>query len=348
MIALGIRFGVRRARLAGVMGCVLLLVGLAPLAAQSPPPSDAPPNSDRPGDSPHGRSRNGDARPQPDLNDPEVRKKAREMFAKRLENRRREIEKLEQAMKMFDEGKSIEDLRSLFPDMPHPGQRAEQWMRRWEEGGPGSQSDWGTGRSQPAEPPHPLTAEEREVVREILAATAPKILDRIKELEKSKPADADQKLTETLLRSRSLLDLRNRDAAMYQLKLQEIRHGRQAGEAAWAIAELDAPGAANPPQAADSASAERRQKVEALRAALLSQYNIRTQIMRRDADRMTKDLAARDAQAADVVEKTIRDMIDREKRRRDKSSTEGDRHPGPGADHPSRPSAKDPASSRHD
>ena len=337
---------------------LLPLAAAFPAAAQNSHPADPPP----PTASPDDRAHNGDKSSQPTPNDPELRKKAREIMARVLENRKHEIETLEKALRLIDEGKSLDEVHALLPDLPRMGQRGEgreQWQRRMERwggmsgpdgqddvnrlGGPGGlpQNMGQGGNTGPGgKPPTPdaprlLTDEDRVTVREILAATSPKTLKGLLDLEKSKPAEADKQYTRSLDRMRFLIELRKRDPQGFALKAQDIRHGMEAGEIARAIGEMD--------KSPDPNTEQRQQKVEALRMALLNQYNVRTLLMQRDIDRnkdraaeIARDIEKRPAQAAEVVDKNVRDMIEREHRRREKQNAEGEHRPNgkPGENHP--------------
>ncbi len=330
-------------------GSAVLIVAGSALAQA--PKAEVPPAADG--------ARIGEKHGQSAASEHELRKKAREILSKRLEMRKRETEALERALQLFDQGKTLEELRTLLPDLPRFGQRGEereQWQRRMEQWGAGPQPGGedvnrlgspggmpqangpanggpsGIGPSgKPQETPHPLTEEERATVREVLAATAPETLARLRELEKAEPAKAEQQYARSLERMRFLIDLRKRDPQMFELKAKDIRHSFEAGALVRAIGDID--------KSATPDTAVRQQKVELLRAALLAQYNVRTQIMQRDIERsadraadLAKEVEKRPAQAADVVDKNVREMIDREHRRRERQGGEngrgGDRHGG--------------------
>ncbi len=320
-----------------LVACAIAGAMLAsPLAAQGPRPSDPPA-----ADGSHDQDKHG----QPAANDPEARKRFREMLTRRLETRKRELDSLERAVKLFDQGKTLEELRTLLPDLPRFGQRGEdrdQWQPRMDQWGAGRSPDSADpnrpGPGPRSQEPRVLTEEDRAAIREVLAATAPEMLTKLRELEKTEPAKADQQYTRSLDRMRYLLDLRKRDAPMFELKAKEIRHGFEAMALARAIGEID--------KAPTPDTAVRQQKVELLRAALLAQYNVRTQIMQREVDHsaeraaeMAKEIEKRPSQAAEAVEKNVRDMIDREKRRRDRQNNGDGGRPGP--DHHGAPPPSD-------
>jgi hypothetical protein len=342
-----------RLRRAFVLAGAAVLIGAGPGLAQAPKADDSPADGARTSEK-HGQP----------ASDTELRKKARELLSKRLEMRKRETEALEHALELFDQGKSLEELRTLLPDLPRFGQRSgeerEQWQRRMEQwgggrqpggedvnrlGGPGGMPQAGGSANNPGssgmgpggKPPentHPLTEEERVTVRELLAATAPETLTRLRELEKTEPVKADQQYSRSLERMRNLIDLRKRDPQMFELKAKDIRHSFEAGALVRAIGDID--------KSPTPDTAVRQQKVELLRTALLAQYNVRTQIMQREIERsadraaeMAKEVEKRPAQAADIVDKNVRDMIDREHRRRERQGGDngrGGEHHGTGAD----------------
>lgn len=290
-------------------------------------------------------SRPTDKHAQP-ASDPELRKRARELLVKGMDSRKRELEAIEKALQLFDQGKTWEEIRELVPELPRFGLRSED-RERWNGrqsgnedvnrlGGPGGMPQGGgPGMPPPGKGPdaaRALTEEDRNTVREVLAATAPETLKRLRELEKSEPAKAEQQYQRSLDRMRFLIDLRKRDRPMFDLKAQDIRHAFEAGALARSIAEID--------KSPTPDTAERQKKVELLRTALLAQYDIRTKIMQREIDRsserateMAKEIEKRPAQAAEVVDKNIREMIDREHRRRERMNGDGgrgDRHTGEG------------------
>ena len=346
----------------GSIGCacaMLLPLSISfPAAAQNSLPTDPPVAT------PDDRTRAGDKAGQPASNEPELRKKAREIMTRVLDNRRRELGTLEKALRLIDEGKSLDEVHSLLPDLPRMGQRGEgreQWQRRMERWGGMSDTDGpedenrrggSGGMSQnmgaapggagsggkPSNPdaPRVLTEEDRVTVREILAATSPKTLKGLQDLEKTKPAEADKQYSRSLDRMRFLIDMRKRDPRMFELKAQDIKQGMEAGEIARAIGELDK--SPTPPPNTE----QRQQKVESLRATLLAQYHVRTQLMQRENDRakdrageMARDIEKRPAQAAENVDKHVREMIEREHRRREKQTSEGEHRPNgkPGDNH---------------
>lgn len=299
--------------------------------AQSPTPkADEPPAAD----GTHPSDRHAPA------GDSDLRKRGREMLVKGIESRKRELEAIEKALQLIDQGKTWEEVRALVPELPRFGVRGED-RERWgggrpqggedvnRLGSPGGMPPGGGPGNKPSDAPRVLTEEERATVREVLAATAgQETVNRLRDLEKTDAAKADQQYSRSLDRMRFLIDLRKRDRQMFDLKAQDIRHGFEAAAIARTIADIDKSPAPD--------TAVRQQKVELLRTSLMAQYNVRTKIMQRDVERsadraaeMTKEIEKRPAAAAEVVNKNVLDMIDREHRRRERTNGEngrGDRH----------------------
>jgi hypothetical protein len=320
------------------IAAILITVAGLPLRAQPPAPtqpSDQNPKTGEPGET-HPNA------------DPEFRHRWRERIQRALDARRQELDRLEAALKALDEGKTVEEVRQMYPDLPRFGNRGEG-----QEHGPmgdGRHTDGGDvdrlgpqmmgggrrggGAPGPDQAPHQLTADERQSVRDILEATSPQLFKHLQELEKSNPAEAERNIGESFPRLRFLLDLRKRDKQLYDLKLKDIRHGREAFEAARAIAELD--------RRADADTGERSKLEASLRSALTAQYNVRTQAMQREAEGLKErgaslkaDAEKRDAQAGAVVEKNMKAMIEREKKWLEKRSDKD--HHGPGDRRPAQP-----------
>ena len=316
---------------AAIVACAGLSRGQTPM-----PKTDEPPAAD----GTHPGEKHSPA------SDTELRKRGRELLVKGIESRKRELEAIEKALQLIDQGKTWEEVRTLVPELPRFGVRGEdreRWVGGRQQGGEdvnrlGSPGGGGTPQgdgkgmgpgNKPTDGPRLLTEEERATVREVLAATAGQdTVNRLRELEKTDAAKADQQYARSLERMRFLIDLRKRDRQMFDLKAQDIRHSFEAGALARTIADIDKSPAPD--------TSLRQQKVELLRGALLAQYNIRTQIMQRDfnksaerAAEMTKEIQKRPAAAAEVVNKNLLDLIEREHRRRERAGGEngrGDRH----------------------
>ena len=337
-----------------------LALAVATLAFAAPTLHAQPPASPPSGDRAH-QPEGADRKPPTDA---EARKRWRDFLQRRLDARRREADLLDRALRAIDAGKSNEQIRQMFPELLRSGTRGEGGGPGREPfsgdpepfehamGGPGQRpgpDDGDVDRLGPGmmpsttatpspkppttpEPPHALTSEERQAVRDILGATSPRLLGHLLELEKSNAAEADRRYAESLPRLRFLFDLKARDPELYHLRLKDIQHGREAYEAARAIAALDA----KPP--VDTAA--RRTHESALRAALTGQYNVRTLIIRHDAESLTErrlallsDAEKRPTQAAAVVEKNMKSMVDRERRRQERRADK-DRKPGAGEHRP--------------
>lgn len=292
--------------LACIAAAILAVAG-SPLGAQSPQ-SPAPQPTDP------------DQKPGAPLDG----KRLREIIQRRLDERRLDIDRFEKLLKALDEGKTIEEIREMYPDL-------QRFAFRGERGGNRAGPDDGVERLGPSmggmgmggrpgnagpggEAPRTLTPEERQSVREILADTSPWILRHLQDLEKSNPAEADRKFAESHGRLRQLLDTRKRDPKLYEHKLSDIRHGMEAAQAAAAIAALDAKNTGD--------TADRAKHEAALRDALTAQYNVRTLAIQREAEglkeraaTMAADADKRDAQRGPVIEKNMKTLIEREKKR---------------------------------
>jgi hypothetical protein len=307
------------------LGCVaalLLAVAGAPLGAQAP----AQPPADQQNANPQ-----ADKRP---VNEQERRKQIQERVQKFRD-------RCDQALKALAEGKSVEEVQQTYPELTRFLLRAEGGRRQG--GGPdetdpdrlGPNFMGGRQGDRPGQPeqPHVMTAEERQAVRDVLAVTSPSFLTHLQDLEKTNQAEADQKYAESFRRLRYLLELQKRDKKLYEYRLNDIKHGLEASEAASAIAELDSKHSTD--------TNERSKHEAALRTALTAQYTVRTQAMQREAEglkersaTMLADSEKRDAQMSTVVEKNMKAMIDREKKKLEKHSDK-DRHGGPGGPPPS-------------
>jgi hypothetical protein len=344
-----------------------------------PPPMGGPDGrEDGPGGGPDGRRGTQE----------EMRRRIREFLQRQVDASRRRQERMEQALRMLDEGKTLEEIHAALPDLPHPGQRGEgrgEGRRGGPNGpggpdgfdgpGPGGRDDrarvddlgdatglrepggpggpGGAGgrpeggprdgrhdgargdgprgdgprgeRDGPRDPARPLTPDEREAVRDFLRVAAPGILAKLEQLEKSDAPAAQRRWAEALPRVRPLLDLRTRDRALYDLRLEDIRRGRESMDAARAVAEAESNGSRG-----DAEAARTR-----LRDALRAQYRVRTQLLAHDLTKgkermngMQADLDARSSREDAVVDKNVRDLVEREARRlKNKGARpEGGRH----------------------
>lgn len=353
-----------KTRLYGFLGMLAALVALGSIGAPwlSAQPSDTPPSSPPPpppqrADGEPGQNGTGEGRrARPTLTREELRARFRQFLDQRAGQLRREQEEIERAVRMFDEGKTVEEIRAEFPDRPRgSGQRrgggggggwGGDWLQRWEQGegmpgdppfdrgsdrgpdrGPRSGDSDGPRQGPGAErdPTQPITSEERETIRDFIRSTAPQMLAGLDELEKRDEAMAEKKYRDMLRKTRLLLELRKRDKAMYDLRLADIKSGREAIEAARLIAQMDVNGIA-----ADAP--DRAAQTQTLHAAVNAQFVTRTAIKRheltRSRDRAAndeKELASRESRREQIVTDSMSKLVDYERRRLD---GKGD-HDGP-------------------
>lgn len=290
----------------------------------------------------------------------ETRQRLREAIRRRLESSRRESERLEQIAKAIDEGKSFDELRQLMPESgrwarggPGGGGRnfGELLLRRIEESrggegftdvdtlGPTTLPGMGPGRgSGPDAGPRRsdqigsagervLSEEDRQAVRDVLVAAAPGILQKLDELQKLDPAQAERKFSEAWPRMQFLMEMRLRDRGLYELTLGDVRFGREAMEAARELVAMERRGVAQ-----DSGAYAKQQA--ALRAALAAQFEQRTRILQHQMDRMrerqaamARDIGTRPDRQTDVVNRNAAAMIERERRRVERGSSDGAKEP---------------------
>ncbi len=272
----------------------------------------------------------------------------RERIQQRREQLRRAQERIDLAMKLMDEGATVEQLQAEYPEFfrPRPGMAGgpegfdghdgppggagrRPGMRggegpdgmmggpdgpdRFERGGgPGGMGERGRDRAGSDRAP---TDEERAAIREFLRVAQPRLFELLQDLEEHDPAEAKRKLTEAFPRVRPLLDLRKSDPEMFELRMKDLRNGREAMESARWLAQN---------QAAESGASETEstKRREAMRAALRAQLDARTEIQRRDyarqAERLTEAQAELEKRAGDrdnTVEAMMARMIEREAER---------------------------------
>lgn len=293
--------------------------------------------------------------------DPEMRQRLREALRKRLENARKETDRMEQLARALDEGKSFDEIRQMMPESGRwmrssgggPGASGrnfgEMLLRRVEDhrGGDGfSEVDNLGPTSLPGMGPRPagsgaggeggdrassvperaLTDEERGAVRDVLTAAAPGTLKKIDELRALDPAQADRKYAEAWPRMKFLMEMRSRDRGMYDLTLGDVRAGREAMEAARALVGMEKRGV-------QPGSDEYKKGEAALRAALGTQFEQRTRILQHQMDKMrerqatmARDIATRSEREADVVNRNAAALVERERRRQERGA-EGSKAP---------------------
>lgn len=342
-----------------MLACGVLLAGSIGLADPPKPPASQPATDvSEPG---------GLARQWLDLPVAERRQRFREFLATRLERAERTRQALADALKAVDDGIPLEDVIAAYPaDLRAgiwigPGGRGEgrPGSRRVPGGGPPSNDEnfdelgpvVPEGGRVDRPPPGgrgerdasgPVSESEREAFDEFLVAAAPGIHAMLRELRAKDPERADRKLREGLPRIRWLMDLRERDPEAYRLRLLDIRHGREAFEAARALAAFDRENTGDQAKS----SAEREVLSERVRTALREQYEVRGKLLEHEISRLDQDLSKRRSELAGRAggrEAAISRGFDKLRERarewlRNKS--------GPGG--PARSKPRDPGPSRND
>jgi hypothetical protein len=358
------------------------MLGVCGLALAQTNPAPQAPAPDRQADNPEGDQAR---RPRQPLSREELRARFRQFLDARAAQLRRDQEELDRAIKMLDEGKTLDEIRAAFPDRPRTGQNGaggfgqrrgvSDWLQRIEMGEMPGDVTGGTGRGRSdsdvlGEPPGgpmggpkgrgnsddnpdragpgpdrtagpgpqpgrtdinaPLTQEERETIRDFIRSTAPHMLSQMDELEKTRPQEVEQKYRRMLRLTRNLLDLRQHDKVLYDLRLQDIKVGREALDAAREIAQLQKKGIATSDPKYEQAS-------QRLRTALQAQFTVRGEAMRHEAEkareRLThsdQELASREANRDKVINDLMTRMI--EKERRWVEHPDERREPGPQSD----------------
>lgn len=278
--------------------------------------------------------RQRESRPEQRAEQPEPGRMLRESIQRRLEMARRQQERLERAMTMLDGGAGPEELLAEFPELGRqrpggPGEGGDLGPlgmppEHGEGLGPEGQGPRGPGRGQRdpglgggREPmlDRPLTEEERAAVREFLRSAQPRLHTMLDELEKADPEEAGRKLREMFPRLRPLIEMRQRDPRQYEARLNELKSGREAMDAARRVVEIEQPGSG----AAEGDLAAARQ---ALLAAVGAHLDARTEIRRLDLDRQIaraqkerQELDSRSGERDSEVEHMVDRMIERERQR---------------------------------
>jgi hypothetical protein len=209
---------------------------------------------------------------------------------------------------------SIKNLNDLGPVVPAgdgpPSPGAGQGRGPGGQGqgrGPGPRPGAREGRAE-------ITDADRAVFDEFLGSAAPRVQVMMRELRKQDPERADHKIVEAMPRMRWLIDLREKDRPLYDLRLRDIRAGREAFDAARAIARFDHE------HADQKLSPEREKLAGDLRKSLQEQYDVRGQILAHDIAKIESDLAKQREELANradgkspVIEKTFDLLIERAK-----------------------------------
>lgn len=256
--------------------------------------------------------------------------------------------------RVLDRPGAFDDLDRPLPGSSALEPRGDQ-TRRGPNAGPG-------GRNQPDHPRRPALDDrgdrpdrpdrntsaqvievgeaELSFVEEFLESSAPRVLERFRELRKRDPEEARRRFVEMFPRVRFLYQMREHDPEMFRLRLQDIRAGREALEAARDVAMFDSLS-----ESGATTSPDREIKVDRLRQALRHQYQVRTDIMKLDlatakshSDTLAADIEKRAAPGTADVEKFVQSLIDRESKwLKRRGMSEGDR---PGVDERRRPDTR--------
>lgn len=273
------------------------------------------------------------------------RRALRELIERRLEFSRRQQERMERALRMLEEGADPADVEAEFPDIGRgpggvgggggPGGPPSGMMDGDMGDGPPGPRGPGRGQRDPGgggggmggrEPPldRPLTDEERAAVREFLRTAQPRLHEMFAELEAADPDEASRRLREMFPRIRPMIELRQNDPALYELRMRELRTGREAMESARKFIEVE--------RAANTPEAERTRAEASLRAAVGAHLDARAEIGRhelaRQIERARRDIAEIEGRSADRdadVQRMMTRMIERERQRaRDGDKPQGE------------------------
>ncbi|MFN7021301.1 MAG: hypothetical protein ACK4WH_08260 [Phycisphaerales bacterium] len=318
-------------KLAGPVRTLLGLIAAAvslPLAAHCPGatlPPDPTPSRDR-ADQPHPPTGGARSRGERELLrqlmslPPEERRaRLRAYLVERQERARRIESALARAIKAIDDGAPVDDpdalmpaesreFRGVVPALGPPQDLPPQTGNGADHTGPGATDPdelgpvslpglTGPGRGPRAEesPPRPhegpITEEDRAVVNEFMSSAAPHLIEMFRQFEQKSPERAEARTREMLGRIRWLIDLRRSDRGEYDLRLEDIRHGREAFDAARELARFDRDGA-------DRSPAQRDEIVARMRAALNEQYRVRGAMIGREIARLESDLDQRRSELA--------------------------------------------------
>lgn len=311
----------------------LIAVGIASLLAVNAPtlaqPADPAPESaadrstDRAGAPGRDMLRQAMQRPPA-----ERRAFLRELLQSRLQRLERQRDGLQAALHAIDEGKPLEEIGPLVG--------SESFARDGRIGGPPGRQGGAPPNSDdelgpvpmpgggPGEPPRPrqpsdspVTAEDRAAVEEFLSSAAPQLLKMLNEIRERDPAEADARIRDSLPRLRDLLELRTSDHALYELRLADIRHGREAFEAARALVRLD--------RAGDEASeAQREELITTLRTSLRDQYRVRGEILAHELVKLNERIAKHRENREAVVERMMERLRGRAREWNERRMRDGD------------------------
>jgi len=185
-----------------------------------------------------------------------------------------------------------------------------------------------------------MTDEDRAAVREFLKVAQPRLFEMLQRFEREDPAEAQRKLAEAFPRVRPLIELRSTDPALFELRMKDLRLGREAMEAARWLADQEG-------SSGDISDADRAARQQPLREALAAQFDARTEIMRHDLEMQTRrhdeakrELANRASGRDEAVDSMMTRLLSRERERLRRGDGRDDpppmrepgRHRPPGAD----------------
>lgn len=355
------RFGI----LAGLAVAALLSLGAqgqpAPAANNNPPPAADGNAGDREG------ARDWLPRQWFDMSKDERAKRLREFLEVRRERLIRTNQAIDHALKSMDEGVDIDrviadfpaDLRPGFgrrpggprgdhadarpendpvlnnPDRLGPASPNGEDMGSTDDRRPGpaagrGRGPGGGGGGEMRAPGGPVTNADRETFDEFLGSAAPRLQTLMRQLRQTDPERADRKVREAMTHMHGLLELREKDRPMYDLRLKDIRAGREAMEAARAVVRHDR-------DHSNGDDAQGRERLIAdLRQALASQYEVRGEILEREVARMQGDLARRQEELTKrpsgkdgAIDRNTNDLL-----RRARERWPGRPHAGPEDDAP--------------
>ena len=340
----------------------------ASLSFGAPPEPDPKPSAPAP--APAGKDAGAAAgQPRQDSEEtPEkLRQRVRDFLSRSVDDFKLRVERMERALKLIDEGASLEQVRAVFPESSRPGSRFAEWRERLGmpggadldgpgrlgggvggaggaggPGGPGGAGGpggpGGPGRPQsdrgPGEPALEanLSDEQRQFVKDFLKSTNADSFKRLEELENRDSEGAKRRVAETWTRVRWLWELRSREPEVYQLRIDEIRAGHRANEHARWIATHET-----------SPEADRQIHMSELRNALHDRFQIRGKIMEHDIAKLRdkiaqsqQELANRPKDEQKVLDEDIRTMIQSAKQKAerqnkpDRGADRGDRKPPDG------------------
>ncbi len=328
-------------RLRSLLGQSLLTLSLlaTPLWAQDAPAGDA--QADKPAAA---------AEPEKDqAGEPGDEQSRRRMIRRMLTGR---IERAEQAIAALDRGDSLDEIRREFwGDLGFDGGRGRFGpqdgppdRRRGErpDGPPGDRpgwdahrgiSEWGDRPPGPEQRPEPreMTDADMEAMRSVLAQVTPRLAERMDALAQRDPAEARQRYERMFGRMRPLIDLKQGDPAMFELKVQEITAARTSWTLARSVLEAERAAAADAAKQPEAEAARARLR-ENLAALFDTRLAIRRHEQKMERRRFEERAAELDtaAQAKDErVDSQLDEILSRVRRAPDRGPRDEEEELGP-------------------